>query len=146
MFLVLQIDLILYIFYIRLNKEDLPVCKILQFTINWILSHGLENTTFSAQRYCRYYYQYSICFYYTARVIAIIGRSRWGRNGVEIFPEFHVKCVCSLKADNGTRITNETGHVYQLYSTRRAYAVSFQLALQAELIARYKSPRLKKFE
>lgn len=39
----------------------------------------------------------------------------------------------------GKRVTNETDCVYQ-YSARRMYAVSFQLALQAELIARYKSP------
>jgi len=44
----------------------------------------------------------------------------------------------------GKRVTNETDRVYQSYSARRMYAVSFQLALQAELIARYKSPWLEK--
>lgn len=42
--------------------------------------------------------------------------------------------------EKGKRVTNETDRVYQSYSARRMYAVSFQLALQAELIARYKSP------
>lgn len=78
---------------------------------------------------------------YRKNKITMKREMEWDRNISGIPRE-----MCSPRADNGAQITNETGHVYQLYSSRRAYVVSFQLVLQDELIARYKLPRLKKFE
>lgn len=47
-----------------------------------------------------------------------------------------------MRQDAFISCTHAYTHTHR-QTVRRAYAVSFQLALQAELIARYKSPLLK---